>query len=302
MVMYNILVLLSTYNGSLYLEEQINSLCNQVDVKVDILVRDDGSNDGTQNILTKYSLNNVLRWYQGENIGWARSFMDLLYKAPVSYDYYAFCDQDDVWLPEKLSKAVTLLADCDDEFKMYCSNLTNWKDGVSLGHVKPANYNFNKYNSLIYCINYGCTCVFNKSLANIIKLHPPKVVFAHDYWLYQSSIFLGTVIYDSDSYILYRQHALNQVGGSKTRLQNFRNRLKRLITLHKQHERDLMAKELLICYGSLLTEEDKSIISVVSEYRKGIANTLKLLLDKRYTYNTFINNFFLKIRIILHRI
>ena len=139
-------------------------------------------------------------------------------------------------------------------------------------------------------------------LRNIIKSNPPKVVFAHDYWLYQSAIFLGTVIYDTESYILYRQHTHNQVGGSKTRLQNFRNRLKRLKTLHKQHERDIMAKELLRCYSSLLTEEDKSIISIVSEYRKGITNTLKLLFDKRYTYNSFINNFFLKIRIILHRI
>ena len=101
---------MSTYNGAKYLEQQLQSLFNQQGVNFKILVRDDGSTDETIDILNKWQDKNKLCWYSGINLGPALSFLDLLKEAPDS-DFYAFCDQDDIWLPNKLRVAVESLKD-----------------------------------------------------------------------------------------------------------------------------------------------------------------------------------------------
>ena len=96
----HILVLLSTYNGDSFLGEQIDSLLSQEDVELSIIIRDDGSSDKTIALIDYYGkLHSNIFFIKGFNCGSARSFMNLLYEANVShcdYDYYAFCDQDDV--------------------------------------------------------------------------------------------------------------------------------------------------------------------------------------------------------------
>lgn len=299
--MYKVAVLLSSYNGARYIDEQINSLLNQKDVELMIVVRDDGSSDGTQDILNFYQEQGLLKWYQGENIGWARSFMHLLINAP-SADYYAFCDQDDIWLPNKLKVAINKLDHLESKIKMYCSNLTNYKNGVECGLVRKDNVEFNKYNSLIYNISNGCTSLFTKELVDIIKQYPPKILYAHDYWVYLSAIFLGEVYYDNDSYILYRQHDSNEVGGSKSFWQKSKIRWNRLRSIKNQHEREMMAKELLSCYLRYLTEDNIRIIDKVANYRKNLYTRFSLFLDNRYSFDSFLSNFFLRVRIIISRV
>lgn len=119
-------VLLSTYNGEKYLEEQLNSLIKQEDVELRILVRDDGSKDRTHEILDKWQKRGHINWYEGKNKGAAQSFMDLIYNAPEA-DYYAFCDQDDVWLPEKLKVAIDKIRESNEAMPcMYISSTFWW--------------------------------------------------------------------------------------------------------------------------------------------------------------------------------
>ena len=106
--MKKVTILLSSYNGETYLDEQLESIVAQKGVMTDILVRDDGSSDHTCDILDQWQQKTSLRWYSGENIGPARSFMDLLRQADDSC-YYAFSDQDDYWLSDKLKVAVDKL-------------------------------------------------------------------------------------------------------------------------------------------------------------------------------------------------
>ena len=106
--MKKVTILLSSFNGEAYLEEQLGSIVAQKDVQTNILVRDDGSSDHTCDILDQWQQKAVLSWYRGENIGPARSFMDLLRQAGDSC-YYAFSDQDDYWLSDKLKVAVDKL-------------------------------------------------------------------------------------------------------------------------------------------------------------------------------------------------
>ena len=99
--MEKITVLLSTYNGERYLVEQLQSLIDQKGVEVELMVRDDGSKDSTTEILDEWQSKKLLTWYKSGNLGPGKSFMHLLQTASPG-NYYAFCDQDDVWLPEKL--------------------------------------------------------------------------------------------------------------------------------------------------------------------------------------------------------
>ena len=98
-----ILVLLSLYNGEKYVKEQLDSLMNQT-ISVDVLARDDGSSDRTVEIVDKYTKeHNNIRLIKGENIGFVNSFNLLMMNEIVDdYQWIAFCDQDDVWLPDKI--------------------------------------------------------------------------------------------------------------------------------------------------------------------------------------------------------
>ena len=99
-------VLMSTYNGEKYIREQIDSILEQSgNFDLDLWVRDDGSKDSTQQILQEYAQQRKLHWYTGENLGAAHSFIDLVRKCK-GYDYYAFADQDDYWMTNKIQMGV----------------------------------------------------------------------------------------------------------------------------------------------------------------------------------------------------
>ena len=92
--MSKIAILLSSYNGEKYIEQQIDSLLSQKYKNIDIIVRDDGSKDGTIEILKKYK--NKIKLIIGENIGVISSFNELIMYVS-DYDFYVFCYQDVIW-------------------------------------------------------------------------------------------------------------------------------------------------------------------------------------------------------------
>lgn len=105
----SIAVLMSTFNGEKYLDAQLQSIFNQKDVDVSVYVRDDGSSDSTLSILSRWSQSSPLSYYQGDqNVEPQRSFLELIQNAP-NCQYYAFSDQDDIWMDDKLITAVQKL-------------------------------------------------------------------------------------------------------------------------------------------------------------------------------------------------
>lgn len=294
-------VLLSTYNGGKYLENQLQSIYNQKNADIDILVRDDGSTDNTHEILEDWTHKGRLKWSTGNNLGWAMSFMTLLITSP-DYDYYAFCDQDDIWQEDKIDSAVQVLNQFDDIPCCYFSNLTYWKEGYPLRNVYD-NLRFNKHTCLIQCPAYGCTMVFNRRLADIIKKHPPKHVFAHDFWVYQVATLIGRTYYDKESHILYRQHDNNQEGALKSARETWKRRmsksLKRFISGHQQQNN---AAELLRCYHEYMTADTLHIVSGIADYRKTLSAYLKLLFSSKYVMQRFENNIWLKLKILFCRL
>lgn len=113
----NVLVLMSVYNGEFYLQEQIDSVLEQKDIDVHLLIRDDGSSDNSVNIIKMNAYKDSrVRLIEGENIGCTKSFMALCKEAlscAVKYDFYSFCDQDDIWFENKLVKSVSVLSSFD---------------------------------------------------------------------------------------------------------------------------------------------------------------------------------------------
>ena len=209
-------VLLSTYNGARFLAEQLDSLAAQAGVAVEVFVRDDGSVDATPDILTGYASRwpHLARVSGGPNLGPAMSFLEVLKGAPDGFDGYAFCDQDDVWLPEKLARACRALAAVPaDRPALYCSQVTCV--GADLRPLGPAPVKDDgRFEHLLFeNIAFGVTVVMNAQAARLVRARPPvSRVIMHDWWCALVVSAFGEVIYDPAPGVLYRQHGGNEIG------------------------------------------------------------------------------------------
>ena len=294
-------VLLSSYNGEKYIVEQIDSILAQEKVDVKLIVRDDGSSDSTPLILDSYKSKGKLDFYKGENIGWRRSFMQLALNAPES-DYYAFSDQDDHWLPEKLSAAVKSLETLPSGPNLYMSNTYYWKDDVKVLTNKKAP-NVNKDQCLIWCFGPGCTMVYNRELMEFIKKYPMNnPLIPHDQWFLDSAYLLGHVYYDMESYILYRQHENNQLGATIKPRDLYLLRFKQFKNLRKFRNVENRSTELLRCYGDLLIGEKKEACEMLAYYRKNMKNFLRLLFSNRFNNLSFSTTVGMKLRILFRHL
>lgn len=297
-------ILLSTYNGEKYLEEQLESLVRQEGVEIRILVRDDGSKDATCDILNKWQAAHpgLIDFVQGENVGFAMSFTHLLQMAVVRYpeaEYFAFCDQDDVWLPEKLRVAVEKLeAEAKDIPVAYCSNTRLVDSNLQFIRMcwKKGEARLTKERALIQSFATGCTMVFNRRAAETYVSHLPEVVKVHDFLMYQLCMFLGKVVYDENSYILYRQHGSNQIGQP-----GFRKRWQRRWTSgnYKKHTLELQNYRFLEAYKDLLSVDDIGLISQIAFYRRSLFARLALLFNRRIKYTRMKANFFYVLKIVI---
>lgn len=204
-------ILLSSYKGEQFLEEQLDSLLRQSWKNLEILVRDDGSRDDTRKILEDYSEKyEHIKYFPGENIGVTQSFFELLRQSDA--EYVAFCDQDDVWLEHKVEAAVRKLAKAAGP-ALYCGNkiLTD-RSLTPMKKQSRRNLRPGFGNAAVECICTGCTAVMNRELADILVKRLPEYAILHDWWTYLAASYAGTVIFDPHPYILYRQHEGNVVG------------------------------------------------------------------------------------------
>lgn len=295
-----VVILVSTYNGEKYLAEQLDSIIAQKGVNIEIMVRDDGSTDETIKILDDYKKRGFLDWYTGENIGSAKSFLDLLKNAPDA-NYYAFSDQDDVWLPEKINKAVTVLESKDyDGPKLYFGNQYCWRNGEIAGRVKEEMPSFDKYDCTVMNPTFGCTQVFNKELIELIRSHFPSFIWSHDYLVYLVAMYFGEVYYDHEAYMKYRLHGDNQNGAGNTFRELWHNRYKAFKNILNDHNREYMLQDFLTKYGNIINEDDREIVEIPAYYRKDLNSFFRLLFSKKYGFHRLENDFWLKLRILIH--
>jgi len=216
-------ILLCTYNGIRFLVEQLDSLEAQTHQNWVIISSDDGSTDQTMEILQQYQAKwpvGKLIIRSGPNKGFPQNFLSLACDPEIRADYYSFCDQDDVWLPDKLEVAIdNIVANQSIEVPyLYCGRTKYVKEnlkpcGMSPLVVFPPSFR----NALAQSIAGGNTMVFNKAAKLLIEKVGAVDIPSHDWWIYQLITGVeGDVFYDRETYVLYRQHKFALVGGNNS--------------------------------------------------------------------------------------
>jgi len=255
-------ILLCTYNGERFLKEQLDSIESQQHKNIAIWASDDGSNDGTLNILNEYSN----RWGRdrfsictGPQEGFAANFLSLACNPEINADYFAFADQDDIWQPDKLIRAIERLDKLPkDEPAIYSSRTTLIDEqGKQTGHSPLFKKKPSFKNALVQSIAAGNTIVMNRAARNLIYQAGEVKIVSHDWWAYMLVTGAeGTFIYNSQPSVLYRQHNDNVIGGVIA----FNSRLKRILTNQFKEWNTINAAALNEAY-TCLTHENQQLFN-----------------------------------------
>lgn len=304
--MNKVAVLLSTYNGSKYLHEQLDSLVAQEGVEVILVARDDGSTkDNTIEILKSYKEKfSSFILLEEPNCGAEESFNRLCKYAyeNVEADYYAFCDQDDVWDSDKLKCAVGKLnLYSKDKPNLYFSNLK--MVDVKLNFIRnlyeDGEVDISRQKTLVQIYTYGCTCVFNKAALEIYCKVDNKTY--HDNWVYVICSYLGSVVYDSVGHISYRQHGSNLSGSKEGGLSNLIKRIKSALSGKFKKEFEIMAQQLL-ALDLELNDDDRHQVDMVANYSINMKYKMSLLFSCTYRTGKLLKDIGIKYRILTNKL
>lgn len=292
--MKKVQVLMSTYNGEKYIKEQLMSILSQKNLLVDCLIRDDGSNDGTVNIINSF-MNEYknITLIEGINIGYMASFLSLV-KLSGDYEYYAFADQDDLWYEDKLERAVGQIDRSKyDGCIMYCSNAKIVDENlVYINNFHSASYipNYIYESKILNSGALGCSIVINKKLRDMLMLWKSLRNYPHDYLLTTICLYIGKVIYDKTPSLLYRQHRYNTSGG-KVGLKNKIRLLQKSLEYRLSNSYSTLALNIIDNYKNSINEVDLCELNLMSSYKNSASKKMQLIFSgirKKSMLKTFI--------------
>jgi glycosyltransferase involved in cell wall biosynthesis len=234
--MSSVAILLCTFNGARFLPAQLSSLANQSFTNWRLFVSDDGSADETLAIVSlhKDRLGTApIAVRNGPQQGFVRNFLSLACDASIACDYFAYSDQDDVWEPEKLARAVAWLDTRPPHIPaMYCSRtMLIDEDGRRCGYSRAYRRKPSFHNALVQSIASGNTIVFNDAARRLLMVCGSAAkVPSHDWWTYLLTTAAGgDVHYDQIPQVRYRMHGQNVIGTNA----GLRNRVRRLYLLSR---------------------------------------------------------------------
>jgi glycosyltransferase involved in cell wall biosynthesis len=215
-------ILLSTFNGARYLDEQLNSIVGQSYQNWRVLWRDDGSSDTSRAVMDAFEKRVgpercAVAGPRAVHLGVAKSFLALLQEAE-KYSLTAFADQDDVWLPDKLSRAVEcLVSEKRRGPVLYCARQVIVGEHLERQALSPLpRFGAGFPSALLQNIVTGCTAVLNQEAVRLVNSVRPPDHTVHDWWSYiVVAAASGHVIFDQTPTILYRQHGRNAIGAVK---------------------------------------------------------------------------------------
>jgi glycosyltransferase involved in cell wall biosynthesis len=222
-----IAILLSTFNGEKFLAEQLDSLWQQTRQDFELFVRDDGSNDGTLQLLSAAAAERPGRMHivgdYSKRLGPKRSFFSLLHHTDARY--IAFCDQDDFWLPHKLERLVNATAQAESNLPTDAPVLCCSDAIVTDAALQPMGGTyFDRHRIrvsdgrdlalprlLFRNFAIGATTMVNSALARRCRQVPAAAIM-HDWWMALVATAIGRAIVLTEPLIFYRQHSANAVG------------------------------------------------------------------------------------------
>lgn len=301
--MKSVIIYMSTFNGEKYIREQLDSILRQKDVSVSIMIRDDGSSDGTKKILDEYSQKNSnIDVEFATNLGYSNSFLTLL-KDTRRADYYAFADQDDVWMDDKLSRAISVLG--DNDCSVYASPLLVVDEALKPVGLKTfPGFTATIGSALSRNRLAGCTMVFGDKLKEILLNNVLDIIsinkfkYGHDGWLLLFSLMNeGTIILDTESHIYYRRHGdtvTNVSGGLLKRLKNEGRHY-----FSKSNWRQDMSLFLLTRVHP--NTNIGSFLELVATYRNSLMGRVKLLFSREINTGIVIVDLLNKLSVLVGR-
>ena len=275
-------ILLATYNGERYLEEQIESIIEQTYKNWVLYIRDDNSKDGTQKIIDKYIKkypNKIIQIIDNITTNDAcKNFMCLLEKVhkEKKYKMYMFCDQDDVWLKDKIEIMVNKYLEVENKEKPILIHTDSYVVDSNLNIICNSSIKYSglnskrkKFNSFLIQNNTrGCTILINNKLANLVKLDIENIIM-HDWYFALIASAFGEIIYINKPTIKYRQHSNNVLGATTYRgIGNlFRRAIKFIKKIFSTNKKDIIfdeaysqAESFRNYYYDMLDDNKKHII------------------------------------------
>lgn len=296
--MHHVQILMSTYNGETYLLQQIESILDQNEVNVSLLIRDDGSSDKSREIIDQISSKNSnIELIRGENIGYKRSFLELL-NSSGEFDYYAFADQDDVWLSNKLIEAIKVI-ESENSPCMYHSNCMLVDENlyeIGLLHKLKKFNNIKDEQALVQGFAHGCTMVFNNHSCKLLRKFKSRQAVAHDHWIPLLFCLLGVVKYDTRSFIKYRQHNSNVFGADKSLFKVLKNRLNQYTEQPKLYSN--LLRDILTSYSNDLPVENKDILVKILQLNSTFIGRIRLAMNNKLKRNYLKGTIMLKFTIL----
>ncbi len=300
--MQKVQILLSTFNGQKHLLSQLESLRLQSHTNISVLARDDGSRDESPKILEEYRkvwpAFELLQTPPG-NLGVIDSFFELLRQSDPSAQFYAFSDQDDVWLNQKLERACSFLNDIDPEIPaIYFSRLKLVDENLNRLGLSAVPKVVTISNALVENVATGCTMLINRALRNLVLSDgiPQKSCLMHDWWLYLVALTSGKVFYDKEPSILYRQHEDNVVGaqgGKISRLVKVRFSARHLTQ---------QVREFYRLYAERLNGKDRKFIEeFLASKSLGFVGRLRYALSTSLRRQSCLQTLFLRVLILFNR-
>lgn len=272
-------ILMATYNGEKYIEEQINSILNQTTSDWKLYIRDDGSSDNTVDIIEKFVQRYPDKIFfikdNKKGLGAKLNFGELIKMS--SSDYCMFCDQDDVWINDKIEKTLREMNNMESKYGkntpiLIHTDLLVVNENLeiidnSFFKYQGINPNRNSLNNLLFSNTVtGCTMMLNKELTKLIKIIPEESMM-HDWWIALVAAYLGKIYTINEPTIMYRQHSNNTLGAVK---KNKTISIKRFIRNKKEHKiftKNIIKQSLIInkLFGQSIGNQNSKVIKALIE-------------------------------------
>ncbi len=309
--MASVAVLLCTYNGGPFLAEQLDSIFRQTvraqGVQLELHVADDGSTDGTLQLLESRvagATGPPVSRRDGPRRGHAANFLTLACAADIQADFFAYCDQDDIWDVDKLERALARLSDFPPhEPALYCARTRSITQSGEVCGTSPLFTRKPSFqNALLQNIGGGNTMVMNRAARELLLTAGVVDVVSHDWWTYLLVAGAGGgIVYDRQPCLSYRQHGNNAVGDNS----GAAARLSRYGSFARGRNRQWYARNLaaLEKNAGLLTGDSLETMRAFSEMRDaGLAGRLRSLRKSGLYAQTFTGQLGLYIATLLKKI
>ena len=270
--MEEVLILLATYNGEKFIREMIDSILRQDYSSWKLVLSDDGSTDSSAKILDEYAQaysNKIVHYCSGKKFGNAQSHFMHLLSQHHNADYIMFCDQDDVWHSDKISKTLKKMKEIEERGT---PALVHTDLRVVDGELNKISDSFCKYSRLdgdrlktnqllVQNVVTGCTMMINKELAELAcEKELPKEALMHDGWLALICSVFGNLGFLNEPTIDYRQHGKNSVGAKNiTSLPYLFEKINSKAMKNSLKNAAKQARAFVDCFGEKISDDQKKI-------------------------------------------